>query len=190
MKISRLQSDYRLWFWSALALFLSSWCFPIEPGKAGGTPAERVAWLMSFASEGNTSFGRVAWDTITWAILAAVISTILGCFFQYGVVVVRTRQSGKFDRTANARRLLQFGIALAVLMAVFPPWIATSTASIAGASVKDLQCSWGYSFILTPPTHPVETFTIDWGRLVGQWVGIAVAVGCGLLYFWQERRRT
>jgi hypothetical protein len=189
MKISRFQSDYRLWFWSALALFLSSWWFPSILDKAGGTPAERVAWLMNWVSEGNTSFGHVAEVTLEQALLAAVVSSVLAWFFHCGVVLVRTRQREMFSRIFNPRRLIYLGIAAAILLGIFPPWTATSTAHIQGASLRDLQCSWGYSFILTPPKHPVETFTIDWGRLVGQWVGIASAVGCGLLYSWQEHRR-
>jgi hypothetical protein len=185
MKTSRFQSDCRLWFWSTLALFLSSWCFPIVLDKAGGTPAERVAWLMNWASEGNTSFGHVVALTIEQAIFAAVFSIVLAWFFQCAVVIVRTWQPNIWGHVANARRLICLGIAAAILLGVFPPWTATSTAHIPGASLQDLQCSWGYSFILTPPTHPVETFAIDWDRLVGQWVGIALAVGCSLLYFRQ-----
>ena len=189
MKISRFQSDYRLWFWSALALFLSSWWFPIVLDKAGGTPAERVAWLMNWVFEGNTSFGHVVELTIEQALFAAIVSGILAWFFQCGVVIVRTSQPEMFGRIVNQRRLLHVAIAVAILFGIFPPWTYTSTAQIPGASLRDLQCSWGYYFILTPPTHAVATFTIDWGRLVGQWIGIALALGCGLLYFWQERQR-
>ena len=94
-----------------------------------------------------------------------------------------------FNRIANSRRLLQFGIAIAILMGIFPPWTYTSTAQIPGASLRDLQCSWGYSFILDPPkANQVATFTIDGVRLVGQWVGVALAAGCIFLDHRQNRR--
>lgn len=189
MKISRLQTDYRLWFWSTLALFLSSWCFPIMPDKGGGTPIERVFWGVNWAFEGNMPFSGVIWGTITWAIFAAVVSSVLACFFQYGVVIVRTRQPKMFDRIANPGTLLYLGIAAAILIGMFPPWTYTSTVRIPGASLQDLRCSAGYSFVLTPPTVQAATFTIDRDRLVGQLVGVALVVMCGLLYFRQERRR-
>jgi hypothetical protein len=134
---------------------------------------------------------HVALDTITWAIYAAFISTVLGYFFQYGVVAVRTRLPEKlFNRIANARILLLCGFAFAVVMAVFPPWKYIWMAEIRDASLEHVMWSCRYSFLLTPPTHAaVGTFTIGWGRLVGQWIGIALALGCGLFYFWQERRQ-
>jgi hypothetical protein len=190
MKSSRWESDYHLWFWSALALFLSSWCFPVEPGKLSRTPVERVAWLMNSTSEGNTSFGDAAWETITWAIFAAVVSGVLAWCFQCGAVIVRIWQPEIYGRIVNPRRLLQVGMAAAIVFGIFPPWKYIWLAEIRGASLEHVVWSCRYSFILTPPAHAVETFTISWGRLVGQWIGIAFAVGCGLLYFWQGRRRT
>jgi hypothetical protein len=83
-------------------------------------------------------------------------------------------------------------MAAAIVFGIFPPWKYIWMAEIKGASLGHVIWSCSYSFILTPPTHAVVvgTFTIDWGRLVGQWIGIALALGCGLLYFRQELRRT
>ncbi|HCE43908.1 MAG TPA: hypothetical protein DET40_10205 [Lentisphaeria bacterium] len=176
------RTDSRLWFWSALALFLSSWCFPVvEAGKLPSrTPVEMVA---------NSTY--VALDTITWAIFAAVVSSVLAWCFQCGVVKVRTWQPEIYSRIVNPMRLLQVGMAAAIVFGIFPPWKYIWLAEIRGASLEHVVWSFRYSFILTPPTHAeVGTFTIGWGRLVGQWIGIALALGCGLLYFWQERRQT
>jgi len=188
MKNIRFQTDYRLWLWIALALFLASWCFPIIPDKAGGTPIERVIWLVNFAADGNTTFNHILAVVSEQTIFSMIVSILLAWPIQVAVVIVRTTKREIFDRIANPRRLLQFGIAAVVLMGIFPPWIYTSTLQIPGASLQDLQCSWGYSFILDPPTHKVATFTIDVSRLVGQWVGVALIAGCIWLYYRPNRR--
>jgi len=47
-----------------------------------------------------------------------------------------------------------------------------------------LQCSIGYSFILTPekPFDNSHVIALDLSRLVGQWLGLALAMGCICFY--------
>ncbi|HBC89180.1 MAG TPA: hypothetical protein DCZ94_19750 [Lentisphaeria bacterium] len=176
------QTDSRLWFWSASALFLSSWCFPVvEFGKLPSrTPVEMVANSID------------AWNMITWAIFAALVSGILAWSFQYAAVKLRTWQPEIYGLIVNPMSLLLVGMATAIVFGIFPPWKYIWMAEIRGDSLQNVIWSCCYTFILTPPTDiGVESsaITIDWSRLVGQWIGIALALGCGLLYFWQERRR-
>jgi len=81
---------------------------------------------------------------------------------------------------AKQRRLLQVGIAVAVLMGVFPPW----TDSFRNEHLHlHSQGAAGYAFILDPPkTKMLHSITIDGTRLLVQWIVVGLAVGCGLLY--------
>ena len=79
---------------------------------------------------------------------------------------------------AKQRRLLQIGIAAAVLMGIFPPW----TDSFQYETVHS-QGAAGYSFILDPPkAELLHSITIDLSRLVVQWVVVVLAVGGSVLY--------
>ena len=63
-------------------------------------------------------------------------------------------------------------------MGIFPPW----TDSFHYESLHS-QGAAGYGFILDPPkTEMLHSITIDVSRLLVQWVVVALAVGCGLLY--------
>ena len=90
MKVTLFQTDYRLWLWSAIALFLTSWCFPIIPDKGGGTPVERVCWLVNFAADGNTTFDHILEVVSEQAVFAMIVSIFLAWPIQVAVVIVRT----------------------------------------------------------------------------------------------------
>jgi hypothetical protein len=78
---------------------------------------------------------------------------------------------------AKQRSAVQVGIAVAVLMGIFPPW----TDSFRFEQVIS-QGAAGYSFILDPPkAEYFHTITIDLSRLLVQWVVVALAVACGFL---------
>lgn len=190
MKNIRFQTDYRLWLWTALALFFASWFFPIIIDKAGGTPIERIRWQLNFAAYGNTTFDRILLGTSVQAVFSMVISIFLAWFVQVAIVIVRTTRQEIFNRIINPRRFFQFGISVAVLMAIFPPWTDTYIAAAPSPYWQDLQCSIGYSFILTPekPFDHSHVIAMDISRLVGQWIGLALVMGCVSFYRRPNRR--
>jgi hypothetical protein len=89
---------------------------------------------------------------------------------------------------AKQKQVLMTGIAVAVMMGVFPPWTDTFFFDSGAQGRIQSQAPARYSFILVPPQAPEQvqmfhTFTIDIGRLFVQWVIVALAVGGGLVYF-------
>lgn len=190
MKNIRFKTDFRLWLWTALALFFSSWFFPIIIDKAGGTPVERIRWLLNFAAYGNTTFDRILSGTFWQAVFSMVVSVFLAWFAQVAIVIARTTKPVSFNRITNPRRLLQIGAVVAVLMAIFPPWTDTYIPAAPSEYWQDLQCSIGYSFILTPekPFDNSHVIAMDLSRLVGQWIGLALAMGCVWFYRRPNRR--
>jgi hypothetical protein len=75
-------------------------------------------------------------------------------------------------------------------MAIFPPWTDTYTAAASSEYWQDLQCSIGYSFILTPekPFDNSHVIAMDLSRLIGQWIGLALAMECVWFYRRPNRR--
>ena len=75
------------------------------------------------------------------------------------------------------RRLVQVGIAVAILMGLFPPW--TDAFSFANESGQyGSQGPAGYSFILDPPTAEMfHTIKIDAARLLVTMGGRGVCGG-------------
>jgi hypothetical protein len=98
MKNIRFQTDYRLWLWTALALFFASWFFPIIIDKAGGTPVERIRWLLNFAAYGNTTFDQILANVSEQAIFSMVISIFLAWLVQVAIVIVRTTRQEIYNR--------------------------------------------------------------------------------------------
>jgi len=97
------------------------------------------------------------------------------------------------NMNAKQKKILVAGIAIAVLIGLFPPW--TDVFAPPGLDTK-IQKSADYTFILSPPTAPQQfdssgtidlaqfhTFAIDFSRLLVEWAVVALAVGCGLVYF-------
>jgi hypothetical protein len=190
VKNIRFQTDYRLWLWTAFALFFASWFFPIIIDKAGGTPVERIRWLLNFAAYGNTTFDHILAVVFEQAIFSIIVSIFFAWPFQVVLVIVRTTKPELFKRITNPRRLLQFVITVAVMMAIFPPWTDTYILPAPSPYWQDLQCSIGYSFILTPekPFDNSHVIAMDLSRLVGQWIGLALAMGCVWFYRRPNRR--
>ncbi|QXE89627.1 hypothetical protein KP001_14415 [Geomonas subterranea] len=81
----------------------------------------------------------------------------------------------------NQQKGLAAGIALVVLIGMFPPWIITYKAGEYRTVTKDL----GYVFIATPPSYTRPTLSssyetlgrIDIQRLLVQWAIVAIATG-------------
>ena len=147
-------------------------------------------WLLNFAAYGNTTFDQILSNTFGQAVFSMVVSVVLAWFVQITIVIARTAKPVTFNRITNPRRLLQFGVVVAVLMAIFPPWTDTYIASAPSEYWQDLQCSIGYSFILTPdkPFDSSHVIAMDLSRLIGQWIGLALAMGCVCLYCRTNRR--
>lgn len=82
----------------------------------------------------------------------------------------------------NQRKPLQVGIAVAVLMGIFPPWTDSFLLDSGTQGRVQSQGSAGYAFILAPPKAEfLHSITIDITRLLVQWVVVALAVGFGTL---------
>src|SRR5215207_2477989 len=82
--------------------------------------------------------------------------------------------------TDRAMRALWVGIAIIVLMGLFPPWIESRTSSSSNPMTGYTAFySRGYSFFFTPPTESFAAF-IDLSRLVVQW-GIVAAITVGVV---------
>jgi hypothetical protein len=90
---------------------------------------------------------------------------------------------------AKQRTLLQVGIAVAAIMGIFPPW--TDSFFLADESTQlHSQGSAGYSFIFNPPkAQMLHTITIDGSQLFVQWIVVALAVGCGLLFLREPSKK-
>jgi hypothetical protein len=77
------------------------------------------------------------------------------------------------------KRLLQVGIVVGVLMGFVPPW--TTTLNYENLHIER---PGDYSLIFDPPSVAVQSgVKIDFGRLVVQWVALAIAIGGGLFFF-------
>lgn len=81
---------------------------------------------------------------------------------------------------------LWVGIAIIVLMGIFPPWITKGTMS--GGSVQALP---KYSFLLLPPYSDNKTglslHQIDINKLVIQWFMVALITGGLIVTFKNEK---
>jgi hypothetical protein len=94
------------------------------------------------------------------------------------------------------KKILVFGIAVAVLMGAFPPWSDRLFYDSGAQGTIQSQSSAGYSFIADPPraanpeVQMLHTFTIDVRQLFVQWVIVALAVGGGLVYFREPAKRS
>ena len=83
--------------------------------------------------------------------------------------------------------LLQVGIVVAVVMGIVPPW--TDSRLLMDGHLA-MQGAAGYSFILNPPkTEVLHIITLDVSRLVVQWVVVALATGCGVLYLRESSKQ-
>jgi len=78
--------------------------------------------------------------------------------------------------------VLWVGIAIVVLMGIFPPWVAIAEAS---------HFYLGYSFILSPPEEmkrgEMHIAVIELTRLLTQWIMVAVIVG-GLIITFKDKK--
>jgi hypothetical protein len=96
---------------------------------------------------------------------------------------------------AKQKKILVVGIAVAVLMGVFPPWTDSFLFDSGAEGKFQSQSPAGYSFIADPPhaANPqmqmLHTFTIDVSRLFVQWVVVVLAVGGGLVYFREPAKK-
>jgi hypothetical protein len=94
----------------------------------------------------------------------------------------------------NSQQLtaVKVGIALLVLMGIFPPWRHTFSMSLGGDRFHSERPA-DYYAIFAPPKPPEDliaigwTTNIDFGRLVLQWVVVAVATFGGIFLLGQTK---
>jgi hypothetical protein len=87
------------------------------------------------------------------------------------------------------RKLLQAGIAVAALMGIFPPWTDSFLFNSTDSQFHS-QGSAGFAFIFNPPkAEMLHTISIDVSQLFVQWVVVAMAVGCGLLFLREPSKK-
>ena len=80
---------------------------------------------------------------------------------------------------------LWIGIAVIVLMSLFPPWLYTQ------ARITEVQTNAGYHFLLTPPQPQGEVgygIHLDMSRLFVQWI-VIIAIAAGLIVSFQEKEK-
>jgi len=92
------------------------------------------------------------------------------------------------------KQLLVLGVAVMVVMGVYPPWVRirqnVTRMPYATAAQAETQEPAGYAFIYEPPqANPsqygqfYEGVRIDFGRLLIQWTSVILVLGAGLMYF-------
>jgi hypothetical protein len=96
MKVTRFQTDRRLWFWIALALFIACWLIPFMDIK--GWHASLFGVFLEIASDvfrGNMSFAEaidnslipVTVFTFVFGVAAIVLAWVVQCI----VVIIRNK---------------------------------------------------------------------------------------------------
>jgi hypothetical protein len=104
MKITRFQTDHRLWLLIALALLLVSWCFPIMPVKGDWMRPVVFLWGLLAAIFHSDLSGRelfgVSAVMILFACLSAIVSIVVAWFIQCAIVIARAKKHDKTDHVA------------------------------------------------------------------------------------------
>src|SRR5215469_8657644 len=92
MKLTRYQTDNRIWLWMALSLFLVSWCFPLPDS------APPFVWLwgiIAAAFHSDLSFPAffgVSAVLIGFACISTLVSMTIAWLIQCVVVIVRSKK--------------------------------------------------------------------------------------------------
>ena len=92
MKITRFETDRRLWFWIALALFFTCWFIPFFDVKDWHASAFGI-WVevLGDAFRGELSFFWAIGPFFLYACCFAVPSIIFAWVIQCIVVIVKTK---------------------------------------------------------------------------------------------------
>ena len=85
------------------------------------------------------------------------------------------------DFNKKQKTILIIGVAIIILMGLFPPWTCTYT-----YESESSKTSSGYAFIANPPkvrgfTFGTFGFELDISRLCVQWIVVIFATGLGVL---------
>lgn len=78
MKMKRFKTDYRLWFWVSITLFVVPWCLPIWDVKGRSTPPGICFWIL-FSSPSHIleALGIIAIFTLLFGIPAFALGWIV-----------------------------------------------------------------------------------------------------------------
>jgi len=99
MKIPRFKTDRRLWFWIAVALFMTIWCIPFMDMKEEATsPFDIFHELFNDLIHGSLPIGNTVSGFGGLAVLAfylGIPSVILAWVIQCVVVIIRTKLRDK-----------------------------------------------------------------------------------------------
>jgi hypothetical protein len=95
MKITKFQTDKRLWFWMSLSLFVGCWIFLHFSIKGENETPVRLLWewLVSFC-RGELSLIEASGRCLllgSFAFWCGLVCTVSGWLVQCAVVVVRTK---------------------------------------------------------------------------------------------------
>ena len=76
--MKRFKTDYRLWFWVSIALFVVPWCLPICDVKGRSTPPGICFWiLLSSPRHILEALGIIAIFTLLFGIPAFALGWIV-----------------------------------------------------------------------------------------------------------------
>jgi len=102
MKLTRFETDWRVWLRIGVILFLVSWFLPIiGVGKSGDPGCPAILLLFTFFSarfESDATMEVVTFFGMAFAlfgILSAIISFTIAWFLHCAVVIVRNRRERK-----------------------------------------------------------------------------------------------
>lgn len=131
--------------------------------------------------------GEERWSQ-TLSIIKNTAPIIAVSFLVVGVLVLAWRtRARQFAMTKGERCIVWCGVALVVLMGIFPPWQFVLDR---GATMYRTLAA-GYGFIDSPPPMPkyfgYEYVRLDIARLLVQWVVVCVAT-FGLWVTFRERK--
>ena len=92
VKLPRYRTDYRLWMWIALALFVVSWFLPSELKGDSTTRIGHLQWLYDYYSAGNTTFDNLMEQACVETILSTLASIIFAWVIQCFIVIARPKR--------------------------------------------------------------------------------------------------
>jgi heme/copper-type cytochrome/quinol oxidase subunit 2 len=98
MKVTRFQTDARLWEWIALAVLAASWCIPVISIKSGpyfsiATAFKELVAALHQHDDSATQLFRGVF--IVFGSTSVVVAIVLGWLLHCLVVMVRARKRGR-----------------------------------------------------------------------------------------------
>ena len=104
MKMTRFQTDRRLWIFIAVAFFVTFWCIPWMDVKGSCSPFDILHELVSDLVHGSLPFDNLMSGFGGLAVLAVILcipSVVLAWVIQCVVVIIRTKLRDKQREKAS-----------------------------------------------------------------------------------------